>query len=131
MGVACDLIFKGGLLKMEKLRCSLLPVLLFAYVCCVKYTVTGQTTCNVVGQPSCICDTPDGRIDLTSIANNDGTPRCSKISPIIDTFYYIYRFKNIRGETFDRYKYSYNPCYGFQTGTNGCGINGPVNAVSL
>ena len=56
-------------------RRSLFPVLLIAYACSVKYTVTGQINCNAVGEASCVCDTPDGRIDLTPIANSDGTPR--------------------------------------------------------
>lgn len=44
---------------------------------CAKYGA-GQVTCRVEGKASCVCDTPDGRIDLTSIANKDGAPRFVK-----------------------------------------------------
>lgn len=37
------------------------------------------------GSPRCVCDTPDGRIDLSSIGNKDGTARYAMLS-YVDLF---------------------------------------------
>lgn len=36
----------------------------------------GQQACQPpLGEPSCVCETPDGAIDLTSLSSHDGSPR--------------------------------------------------------
>ena len=40
------------------------------------WLVHAQSQCSPVsGKPGCVCQHPDGIIDLTKIASNDGTPR--------------------------------------------------------
>jgi hypothetical protein len=64
-----------------------------------------QTACTKVERkPSCVCETEDGLIDLSSVGSDDGTPRFSKV----------------QGENLGRFTYEYNPCYGFVYGTTGC-----------
>lgn len=52
----------------------LLSLLVWSY-CCV--CVIGQVPCTQrpSGTRSCVCQTDEGIIDLTTIANSDGTPR--------------------------------------------------------
>ncbi|XP_011403557.1 PREDICTED: uncharacterized protein LOC105312530 [Amphimedon queenslandica] len=57
------------------------------------------------GKPSCVCDTADGTIDLSSISNTDGTARFSNI-PQSD------------GDT--QFVYSYNPCTSYYEGYSSC-----------
>ena len=58
---------------MEKLAATLL---LFV-VCCQQSVQAQDNVCTkATNDPShCICDTPNGRIDVTSIGNSDKTPR--------------------------------------------------------
>lgn len=117
--------FKGAGLIKSMMERVFLTILLLTCACSVAKS---QSACSVPGQPSCVCDTPDGRIDLTSIANSDGTPKLAKLG-LFSPFLSPLRFQGVPGETFNRYTYSYNPCYGFSKGTRGCG-QGIVNAVS-
>ena len=49
-------------------------LLLLSYSAWLVYP---QSQCQPVsGQPGCVCHHPDGIIDLTKIANTNGTPRC-------------------------------------------------------
>ncbi|XP_019851288.1 PREDICTED: uncharacterized protein LOC105312529 [Amphimedon queenslandica] len=57
------------------------------------------------GKPSCVCDTADGTIDLSSISNTDGTAR----------------FTNIPQTNGDpQFTYSYNPCISYYEGYSSC-----------
>ncbi|XP_019851248.1 PREDICTED: uncharacterized protein LOC109581516 [Amphimedon queenslandica] len=59
------------------------------------------------GEPACVCKTHHGIINLTKIAQTDGTPRFH--DPDL---------------AFGRYHYDYNPCFGFSIGSNGDCNNG-------
>ncbi|XP_019851285.1 PREDICTED: uncharacterized protein LOC109581532 [Amphimedon queenslandica] len=52
------------------------------------------------GQASCVCQTEDGIIDLTTIALHNQKPK----------------FK----QSYDAHSYDYNPCYGFGVGSDNC-----------
>ena len=36
---------------------------------------TGKVCPPVAGAPGCVCDHPDGKIDVRPLANSDGTPK--------------------------------------------------------
>ena len=62
--------------KERSTKMAVLTSLLF--LSCVAWLVRAQagTQCTpIVGQPGCVCRHPDGIIDLTKIANTNGTPR--------------------------------------------------------
>ena len=61
------------------------------FVCFCVVITRGQTPCSKIeGKPGCVCDTGDGIIDLTSIANNNGTPRLAAYSTYGSSYkYYI------------------------------------------
>ncbi len=41
----------------------------------VNGQATGALCPPVAGAPGCVCDHPDGRIDVRPLSNSDGTPR--------------------------------------------------------
>ena len=58
----------------SKLSCCLVTFLL------LLHRIHGQTKCSPPkGRPGCVCQTDKGLIDLTSIANTDGTPRYATV----------------------------------------------------
>ena len=59
---------------MENLAATLL---LFVVLCCQQSVQAQDNVCTkATSDPShCICDTPNGRIDVTSIGNADKTPK--------------------------------------------------------
>ena len=52
----------------------LLSLLVWLY-CCVCVMAQVPCTRRPSGTVSCVCQTDEGIIDLTSVANSDGTPR--------------------------------------------------------
>jgi hypothetical protein len=94
---------------------SVLLFLLCTIACGCIIVANCQSPCNkVAGKPSCVCDTPDGVIDLTSVANTvKGKPQ----------------FSSVLGESLGRFTYEYNPCYGFSYGYSGCNIGGDTVAA--
>ena len=72
MGVAMHLCGRGWAAVMSSLSCCLVTFVL------LLHRIHGQERCTPPkGRPSCVCETDKGLIDLTSIANTDGTPRYS------------------------------------------------------
>lgn len=49
------------------------------HCCCfldlVAAVPTGTKCSAEVGSPTCVCETPDGVVDLTGLASTDGSPR--------------------------------------------------------
>ncbi len=45
------------------------------FIVLVNGQATGTLCSRVDGAPGCVCDHPDGRIDVRPLSNSDGTPR--------------------------------------------------------
>ncbi|XP_071108775.1 uncharacterized protein [Haliotis cracherodii] len=66
------------------------------YLCVIAVGLVLQgATAATPGLNSCVVDTVSGRVDITPLGNQDGSPR----------------FKDVLGP--NSYTYSWNPCYGF------------------
>ena len=70
--------FSPELFKMQRIN-SFKVLLALGCLQTYLFLVHGQasgTQCPTVpGQPGCVCDHPDGKIDLTAFSNNDGKPK--------------------------------------------------------
>ena len=77
------------------------------------------------GKPNCVCDTPGGTIDLSSLSNTDGTARYSpsSCSDILCSFSNIPQSDGTGGFT-----YSYNPCVAFN-GDGACAYGNAAVSV--
>lgn len=62
---------------------------------------SGTACPTVLGSPGCVCDHPDGKIDLTSIANPTNSPDGPKFKGLLDDI---------------GYSFTYNPCYSYGEG---------------
>ena len=75
-GKAINEYYYALLAKPIRPTMSVVTVLfLLSYSAWLVHAQSATQCTPVSGQPGCVCDHPDGRIDLTKIANNDGTPR--------------------------------------------------------
>ncbi len=64
-------------MKSRQLLCKTLLAVgcLQMVIVLVSGQATGTLCPPVAGQPGCVCNHPDGKIDITSLANSNGTPR--------------------------------------------------------
>lgn len=70
----------------SKYSVVLLVVVILTGICAQPAPPTGTPCRQIVNKPGCVCQAPNGRIDLTPLANNNRTARYSYTYSHIDGF---------------------------------------------